>query len=338
MAEAAEYSDETYDAIMALGKVPVEWAQAERAAQALLSSVVKMRGSPWKDGMRTAAIEGLGRLHSETAAPLLIEELTDDNPAVVRAAARSIATILELKIAVTRIVEAATKGGAAVVDAYGRALRWLNRESVAEELGAIMLAGSAQHMESARLLLSELGGAVVFEKLRARTDSLKQYTSTLERAEEKIRDLFDRTVREAQNGFQIAVGMDVVVFLLGVGLLIASAWYAFGSAAQLNQWVGVTVTVTGGTGILGILYGTLIANPRRQVRDAVDHLMWLKIMFLAYLRRLHQADQAYTRRLLDDRSLTIEEVRWFSDVVAEIMQSTIQQQRDRAKEFQSTNT
>jgi len=76
--------------------------------------------------------------------------------------------------------------------------------------------------------------------------------------------------------------------------------------------------------MLGVLYGTLVAKPRRQVRDSVDHLMRLKIMFLAYLRRLHQADQAYTRRMLDDKLLSIEEVEWFSEVVARIMESTME--------------
>jgi hypothetical protein len=45
-----------------------------------------MRGSPWKDGMRTAAITGLGSLKVESSGPLIIEELVDDNPAVVREA------------------------------------------------------------------------------------------------------------------------------------------------------------------------------------------------------------------------------------------------------------
>jgi len=71
--------------------------------------------------------------------------------------------------------------------------------------------------------------------------------------------------------------------------------------------------------MLGIVYGILIANPRRQVREAVDHLMHLKIVFLGYLRQLHQADQAYTRRLLDDTPISIQEVREFSKSVGETM-------------------
>jgi hypothetical protein len=43
----------------------------------------------------------------------------------------------------------------------------------------------------------------------------------------------------------------------------------------------------GGAGVLSILYTLLVARPRDQVRDAVDHLMYLKVVFLGYLRQLH---------------------------------------------------
>jgi hypothetical protein len=43
--------------------------------------------------------------------------------------------------------------------------------------------------------------------------------------------------------------------------------------------------------------------------EAVDHLM-----NLAYLRQLHQADQAYTRRLLDDNAINSEELKEFNEL------------------------
>jgi hypothetical protein len=51
-------------------------------------------------------------------------------------------------------------------------------------------------------------------------------------------------------------------------------------------------------------------------------------VFLAYLRRLHQTDQAYTRRLLDDEPITVDQVKGFADVVGEIMEDTVQHQLD----------
>src|SRR5688500_17955625 len=124
-----------------------------------------MRGAPWKDGMRTGAITGLGNLEVESAAPLLVEELGDDNPAIVREAARALERVLGLGVAVTRVTEAAARADEGGLVAYGRALRWLNRDAVAEELEALMGAGAPRQQDAARSLLSELGGAVAFQKL-----------------------------------------------------------------------------------------------------------------------------------------------------------------------------
>jgi hypothetical protein len=138
--------------------------------------------------------------------------------------------------------------------------------------------------------------------------------------------LLETSVREAYSGFHLAVIMDVVVFAVGIVLLLGSAGYALFATGDLAKWAGVGLSGT--IGVLGVVYGTLIANPRRQVRESVDHLMRLKMVFLAYLRRLHQTDQAYTRRLLDDEPITVDQVRGFADIVGEIMEDTVHQQLD----------
>ena len=95
----------------------------------------------------------------------------------------------------------------------------------------------------------------------------------LEEMEKKIRDLFESSIQEARKGFNLATYMDTIVFFLGVGLIFISAGLIISEGGTLDNWAGVGLT--GGTGILGILYGTLIAKPRRQVQEAVDHLMYL---------------------------------------------------------------
>jgi hypothetical protein len=93
---------------------------------------------------------------------------------------------------------------------------------------------------------------------------------------------------------------------------------ALTSGGTLDKWAGVGVA--GGTGLLGVLYGTLVANPREKIEEAIDHLMRLKVIFLGYLRQLHQADQAYTRRLLEgEQQLTADEVDKFSRMIEKTM-------------------
>jgi hypothetical protein len=132
--------------------------------------------------------------------------------------------------------------------------------------------------------------------------------------------LFEQTVHEAQRGFQLATWMDLIVFGLGISLLVASATSALMKTGDIAVWVGV-----GGAGVLGVLYSLLVSNPRRQVREAVDHLMRVKIIFLAYLRRLHQTDQAYTRLVLTGDRVTAEQLKEYSDVIGTIMEGTAKQ-------------
>src|SRR5262249_31616628 len=148
-------------------------------------------------------------------------------------------------------------GTPTTTDAFAQALRWMDRDTVAEELERLMGSGSDAQQEMARTLLRELGGAVAYEKLRARTASMEQYVDVLERAEDRVRELFEQSVHEAQKGFQLATWMDVTVFGVGILLILVSAANAMLRTGDLATWAGV-----GGVGVLGVVYGLLIANPR----------------------------------------------------------------------------
>jgi HEAT repeat protein len=326
MVDRGDYSDETFDAIVALGKMPRESPHAEGAARTLANFVARWRTSPLRDGMRTAAIKALGELRVASFAPLLIEELLDDNPAVVRDAARGLEKLVGVGTAASRVVEAAAAAASDErVEALGRALRWMDRATAVEELETLMVAGPQENQDAARRLLSEIGGAAAFEKLRARTTAIAQYTGELEKAEEKIRQLFSESIHEARIGFRLSTLMDLAVFALGFALIGVSAALILRGSGTLDSWAGVGLT--GGTGVLGVLYSLLVARPRRQVVDAVDHLMHLKILFLSYLRQLHQADQAYTRHLLEEKPMSADEVARFTRLVESTMRITIGQLR-----------
>jgi HEAT repeat protein len=324
-----------YRAIRALGSLPdtLRPQRKKAAAAALADFVSKRRVWPAWDEARARALTALGSIGDESIASTLTEELSDHNPAIAREAALALERVLGAKAATARVVEAAYKhvqslgvvltGRSSYLVALANALRWMNYASVVEELEAIMVSGFPGQQEIARVLLSELGGAAALQKLQARRLAVKDYTLAMEKAEDKIRDLFDATMKEARLGFGVAVCMDVVVFAVGVTLLTVSAWLALRNDGNLDTWVAAA---TGGTGVLGMLYGTLIANPRQKVQEVADHLMYLKVVFAAYLRQLHQVDQAYTRHLIEDeQSMSPEDVLKFSDMVRNTMINAVQQ-------------
>jgi HEAT repeat protein len=321
--EEPGYSDAKFDAIVALGTAPRGSLRAEQAARTLGAFIAKYRRSTLFDGMKTAALKVLGKLGDESVTPLLIEELTADSPTEAREAALALEKIVGIPIAAARVVQAACKPGAPQVSRYARALQWMDRDALAGELDSLMISGRSDEQTMARQLLSEIGGASAFDKLRARTTAVAQYAAETEKAEEKVRKMFEESVAEARTGFKIATAMDIAVFVVGILLLAGSAVVVLAKEGKLDSWLGVGIA--GGTGVAGILYTLVIARPRRQIVDAVDHLMELKVVFLAYLRQLHQADQAYTRAVLESKLLGAAEVREFSGMVETTMQVAVEQ-------------
>jgi HEAT repeat protein len=312
------YVDSTFDAIVALGKIPPDSPHAEAAAESLQSYLINHRW-PMQESMRTRALIGLGNLQVERTAPVLIEELQDDSPAIVQGASQALEKVLGVRTATARLLEVSSKAGPEAVTRFANALRWMDRKEVVEALEAVILTTTDAQQVFARDLLSEVGGQYAFQKLRARTDAASKYGAALEQAEEKIRTLFETSILEAQHGFRIATRMDVTVFIVGVSLIGLSAALVLSQGQGLDKWAGVS----GGAGVLTVLYSVLVGKPRDQVRDAVDHLMYLKVVFLGYLRQLHQTDQAFTRRLLDEERLPAEELKNFGDMVAATMTSAI---------------
>ena len=97
----------------------------------------------------------------------------------------------------------------------------------------------------------------------------------------------------AEIGFRIAQVMDIAVFVVGVVLLIASAIMALTREGSLATWA--SAGVSSGLGVLGVVYSTLVAKPRRKVEESIDHLMHLQATFLGFLRQLHHVEQVKQR-------------------------------------------
>lgn len=316
--EDPAYSDVTYDAIGALGTIPPGSSHAENAGLVLSAFITRHRRYSFWDSMRIRAIEALASLRIQSTAPLLLEELTDFNPAVASAAAVALESTLGPATTVSRSLELLAKQGGQDLPRFARGLREMrDQKAVVEELGVALVAQETVVRDYAQLLLSEIGGASAFEKLRSLTKSTERYLSILDSADEHLRELFEETVAEARTGFKIVIIMDVIVFFLGILLLGATAYLATQEDKPFTSW---STWVTGAGGVLSIVYGKFVAQPRAQVEASVQFLSGLKAVFLGYLRQLRQTDQAYTRRILDDKPLTSEETKAFNQLIEQTME------------------
>ena len=318
-----------YQAVQALGYVGTTTTSRENAARALVNFVVNVRSFAVWDHARAKALLSLGKLKVESTVPTLVDELVDDNPEVVSEASQALERVSGVRAATARVVEAAS-GNQASLERFAVALRWMGRDSVAEELESVMSSGPIHQRDVAERLLGEVGGRVALQILSARLSSVKEYSEALDAAERRIRKLFGRTIEEAKLGFKVATSMDRIVFGVGILLIVASAGIILWRGGDLSNWV--SAAATGGTGVLGVLYWTLVANPRKEIPREVNRLMKLNVVFLGYLRQLHQVDQAFTKRLLESRVITTEDLKSFSELVGSAIERSTSNLRLPKKE------
>jgi hypothetical protein len=190
-----------------------------------------------------------------------------------------------------------------------------------DERETALRSGSSDRHDFSRHLVGEMGGAA-FERLRARTAAIEQYAAAMDEAETRVRGLFETGIKQARIGYGLSASMDLVVFYLGVVLVSASAFIVLTSGNLLNLWAGAGV---GAVGLLGILYPLLIGRGRRHIGDTAAEMVRMQVIFLAYIRQLHQIDEAYTYRLLEDKDLPADDVREFQQMVLAAMNHSLQQ-------------
>ena len=311
------YSDATYDAIIALGRVPPGTPEAEEAAEVLAGYVRRYRW-PMYDSMRTNALFSLGQLRSILSTPVLLEELTDENPMIVLQAARALEAALGARTACRRILEAATEG-TRLPQSYAGALRALSQTDVVDELQSSLTAGTTQEADAALVLLRELGGAEALDRLTAMRRSAQAYVEAQSKSDEEIQKSIDRSLTEARQGFKIVARMDVAIFIAGLVLMGIGVYLVLSREDALNRLIGALVS---GTGFIGILLNNWLLSARDRIEPSVRRLASLQALFHGYLRQLRQVDQAYTQRVLEGE-LKPEEVRGFTEIVDNATQRTV---------------
>ena len=114
-------------------------------------------------------------------------------------------------------------------------------------------------------------------------------------AQEKVESMFHKSIKDAKKAFKISLGMNIIVFLVGIVLITVSGIMAISNDDQDN-WAGVGVT--SGTGFLSVMYSLFINKPSRKIRKNTNHLMRLKVIFLGCLRELTQMEQSFSKTLI----------------------------------------
>ena len=128
----------------------------------------------------------------------------------------------------------------------------------------------------ARRIISEMGGSNAIKKLDFRNNLKENYANRIDKAQNEVEEMFTNTILDAKLGFKVTLLMDCIVFFVGICLIITTGVIAI-IGNDTENWVGIGVS--GGTGVLTILYSLFLSKPREKVKSSVTHLMYLKIIF-----------------------------------------------------------
>ena len=293
----------------------------------LLNNLRQYRGSCW-DELRAKTMHCMHHLDKFikfVRLDDLQDEIDDINPRVVRQACLTLTKFNGLAKATQFICIAASKDRMDADTHYlilSNALKWLaigkqRNKKVVETLEDQMHRGTTLEIkDSARRLLAEMGGYTAIQKLSHRESMKERYAKEIKIAQDKVEKMFQESMHDARLGFQLALIMDSIVFLFGVAMLAASGIIAV-TTDSVSVWAGVGIS--GGSGSAAVLYTLFVGKPREKVKEATNHMMKLKMVFLGYLRELSQMDQTFSRRLLDEDPIEESEIKFYTDNLHRIM-------------------
>lgn len=275
----------------------------------------------------------------------LHHELLNEDTNLVTNACKTLQTFYQINNSTNIILEAVNKEiekcgknfSSNTIIALSNALKWMSSKdtSVLEALEDKMYRGDTEAIRDiARRLISEMGGANAIKKLEIRKILKDSYTDRINKAQQDIERMFHTTIIDAKRGFNISMSMEILVFLSGLSLLLLSGYMAvLNDDDSVGKWAGTSAS--GGTGLLSILYTLFISKPREKVKDNVTHLMYLKIIFLGYLRELNQIDQSFNQHILEEEIISSEKMKIFYQSIDNVMTSCLKLlklNKDQAKE------
>lgn len=280
----------------------------------------------------------------------LYDELLNEDANIVTSACKTLQTFYQVKNSTNLILEAVNKQiningknfSSDTIIALSNSLKLMSfkNNNVLEALEDRMYRDDSEEIrEIARKLISEMGGNNAFKKLQLRQSIKDSYSTRIQRSQQDVENMFHTTLVDAKRGFNITLLMDVFIFLAGMFLIIFSGVMAIQSDFQnIEQWIGTGTS--GGFGLLGILYFLFVGKPRKKISDNVNHLMFLKIIFLGYLRQLNLIDQSFNQHLLEEQILSIPITKSFYNSINNVMSNCLKLLRlnkQQVYEFINTN-
>jgi hypothetical protein len=288
----SDYLEHRHSAIELLGRFP--------PSPEVIRGVGEILVGDESDHLRLRAAVTLRVLADEGASRDLVVAVCDKNAEVRVQAVEALKCSVGADRAIHAVVESAMEPNA-TADRRGRlvdALRMLDhdRSRSTQLLSKEMAGDDRERAECAERMLLDLGGWSAVHRLGQRRATLKQLDSMLEASEKTVQQTFERTIDQARVNFRFALGVNILVVLIGVVLVAVAVAHLVSTPEDFESWV-----LPGGAGVIGILLAQFFNNPRQNAREDLAALVNVNVLFLGYLRQLNQIDATFKHGYIENR-------------------------------------
>jgi hypothetical protein len=306
--EDSNYVDQQYEAIRALGG----YGKSNRLLEVTRKVGLIVRTDD-NSFLRLAAVHSLCSLKHLEAQEDLIWALNDENAEVRVQSADSLKDLLKADIAVRTIIQYALKDSdvLTIVNHPERkavekdkltylieALRRIdpNRKYSSEVLSKELDGEDKERIEAANYILVDLGGWEAVQKIGQRRKTLETLRDNLREAEKAVTDAFKSTMKQAHRNFAFAMGVNIIIVAVGIGLIILAMWQLIQSPEKLESWL-----VPGGTGVFGLIISLTFNNSRENAREDLTTLVNVSVIFQGFMRRLKEIDATFEKSYMESQ-------------------------------------
>lgn len=287
------YIEHRRDAILALTNFEDD-SNVERA----LGSVAVSNENSY---LRFEAIKALSKIGGTDAAHDLIKVLNDENAENRVQASAALKQILKKEEALVRIVEHAIREGIKEepITYYVDALRRIDpdRTFCTEILNKELIVEDQKRVQVAEKILLELGGWAAVQKFSQRRKTIESLDKILDESEEDLTETFEDTIKQARRNFYFAMGVNIIIVGFGVILFIVAIFHLIQSPEKFETWI-----LPGSGGVIGIILSQFLNNPRQNAREDLTTLMNVNVIYLGYLRQIHQIDATFKYEYFESRN------------------------------------
>lgn len=209
-----------------------------------------------------------------------------------------------------------------LVDAL-RAINPPEAEAAATVLRNHLFSEDISVKQRAEYALRLLGGEKAVQTLMAqKTEVLRSYNELLAKADEPIQTLFKDTMRQAQRSFDISQGMSVTIFIIGVSALVVSLYMAFTAGQdEIQRIFGAGTSIVS---IIAILLDMTFRDPHKRVHESTSVLLRTKVIFLGYVRQIHQIDATFKHEFIEGgKDFGVKDVQETIKQISDVLKNTM---------------